>query len=265
MTANQQIQCLETSKSLLGTIDGLSLRFNDTGITAFQGVSLELIEDEIVAIIGPSGCGKSTFLKCVAGLLSASEGRVKWTSEKAPEQAFIFQDPTLLPWLTALGNVGVPLKLRGTSKAERKSRCEKAMREVLLDDFAGYYPKALSGGMKMRVSLARALTLQPELLFLDEPFGALDAMTRNQMNQLVLDLQRELGWTALMVTHSVNEAVYMADRVCVMSSTPGTIRSIVQIDLPKERTIELQSTPEYLRYVNQIRNLIGKEAATHEA
>ncbi len=245
-------------------IEGLGLHFKQTDKTAFRDIRLNLSRGEIVAIIGPSGCGKSTLLKTIAGLIQASEGGVSWHKNAKPELAFIFQDPTLLPWLTAFRNVEVPLRLRGATGSERKSRCEKAMQEVLLSDYAHYYPKALSGGMKMRISLARALSLDPELLFLDEPFGALDAMTRNQMNQLVLELQRELGWSALMVTHSVNEAVYMADRVCVMTASPGTFLETIEIHLPRHRTMALQSTPDYLHYVAHIRDLIGKEM-TNEA
>ena len=234
----------------------LGLQFRETGNTAFQSVNLDLRAGEIVAIIGPSGCGKSTLLKSIAGLLRPTEGNIQWAGDHVPELAFIFQDPTLLPWRTALGNVEVPLSLRGSSVAERRERCEQAMRDVLLDGFSDYFPKALSGGMKMRVSLARALTLNPQLLFLDEPFAALDAMTRNQMNELVLSLQRKSGWSVLMVTHSVHEAIFMADRVCIMSPSPGTLGEIIPIQLPRERKLELQTTPAYLDYVNSIRNQI---------
>ena len=241
------------------TLDHLGLQFEETGKTAFRDIHLNLNSSEIVAIIGPSGCGKSTLLKSIAHLLTPTSGTLQWHRGAAPEMAYIFQDPTLLPWLTAMGNVEVPLRLRGMTKAERTKRGRKAMQEVLLDDYANYYPKSLSGGMRMRISLARALTLQPELLFLDEPFGALDAMTRNQMNQLVLDLQRELGWSALLVTHSVQEAVFMADRVCVMTSAPGTFLETIEIELPRKRTIDLQSDPKFLEHVSHIRSLIGKE------
>lgn len=238
-------------------VSGLGLQFKETGNSAFRGVDLELQAGEIVAIIGPSGCGKSTLLKAIAGLLSASDGEIQWADPQAPELAFIFQDPTLLPWLTALGNVEVPLRLRGTAARVRRQRCEKAMQDVLLEGFSHYYPKSLSGGMKMRVSLARALTLNPQLLFLDEPFAALDAMTRNQMNQLVLSLQRKSGWSVLMVTHSVHEAIFMADRVCIMSPAPGTLSEILPISLPRERSLELQTQPAYLEYVNHIRTRIA--------
>ena len=243
------------------TLDKLGLHFVETGKTAFRNVDLTLGSGEIVALIGPSGCGKSTLLKSIANLLTPTGGSIAWRNGSAPELAYIFQDPTLLPWLTAIGNVEVPLRLRGVPKEERRTQCKKAIQEVLLGEYAHYYPKSLSGGMRMRISLARALTLKPELLFLDEPFGALDAMTRNQMNQLVLKLQRELGWSALLVTHSVQEAVYMADRVCVMTSAPGTLLETIDIHLPRERSMSIQSDPLFLDHVSHIRELIGKELA----
>lgn len=241
------------------TLDKLGLHFDETGKTAFRDVDLTLKSNEIVALIGPSGCGKSTLLKSIANLLTSTSGSIAWRHGSAPELAYIFQDPTLLPWLTAIGNVEVPLRLRGVPKEERMMQSKKAIHEVLLEDYAQYYPKSLSGGMRMRISLARALTLSPELLFLDEPFGALDAITRNQMNQLVLKLQRELGWSALLVTHSVQEAVYMADRVCVMTAAPGTLLETIDIKLPKERSISIQSNPVFLDHVSHIRELIGRE------
>ena len=258
MSETEQTFPATASESVV-TIAGLGLDFSETGKAAFHGIDLTLEKREIVAIIGPSGCGKSTLLKSIAGLLHPTAGSVQWHQDQHPEIAYIFQDPTLLPWLTALHNVELPLKLQGVSKKERLIQCKKAMTEVLLEDYGNYHPRALSGGMRMRVSLARALTLEPELLFLDEPFAALDAMTRNQMNQLVLELQKELGWSALMVTHSVIEAVYMADRVCVMTASPGTFKEIVPIELPSHRTMDHQTSGPFLEYVSHIRGLIGEE------
>lgn len=237
----------------------LGLSFQRGEHPAFRNISLEAKAREFISIIGPSGCGKSTLLKTAAGLIKPTNGSIEWETGDQPEIAFIFQDPTLLPWMTALENVELPLKLCGVSTPERKARCKQAMEKVLLGNYHHYYPKALSGGMKMRVSLARAMTLQPKLLFLDEPFGALDAITRNQMNQLLLELKEQQNWTALMVTHSVNEAVYMSDRVIVMTRSPGTIHAVLHIDLPHPRTESMQSDPEYIAYVQKVREWIGKE------
>jgi NitT/TauT family transport system ATP-binding protein len=261
MPSNPHRQKVKTPLKPVIRLHELGLSFRGGKHDAFWNISLEAKAGEFISIIGPSGCGKSTLLKTAAGLIKPTGGSIEWEAEKQPEIAFIFQDPTLLPWMTALGNVEVPLKLSGVSGPERKARCEQAMEKVLLGDYRHYYPKALSGGMKMRVSLARAMTLNPKLLFLDEPFGALDAITRNQMNQLLLELQEQQHWTALMVTHSVNEAVYMSDRVIVMTRSPGTIQTTLQIDLPHPRTELLQSHPEYIAYVQKIREWIGKEVS----
>lgn len=240
-------------------IQNLSLSFNDGFHYAFQGIDTSIQAGEFISIIGPSGCGKSTLLKTVAGLIQPTTGSLTWAQDQQPESAFIFQDPTLLPWKTALENIEVPLQLKKMSASERGPICEEAINRVLLDKFKDYYPKSLSGGMKMRVSLARAMTIHPQLLFLDEPFGALDAITRNQMNQLLLELKEQQSWTALMVTHSVNEAVYMADRVLVMTHSPGTVLTEIPIDLAHPRTEEMLMDPTYLNYVHDIRELIGKE------
>ena len=237
----------------------LGLDFDGGKHRAFREIDLEASEGEFISIIGPSGCGKSTLLKTAAGLIKPTRGQIEWASDEPPEIAFIFQDPTLLPWMTALKNVEVPLRLKGVNGSERRTRCEEAMDKVLLGNYRDFYPRTLSGGMKMRVSLARAMTLNPKLLFLDEPFGALDAITRNQMNQLLLELKEQQNWTALMVTHSVNEAVYMSDRVVVMTRSPGTIHGTLKIDLPHPRKEAQQSSPEYLAYVQQIRDWVGKE------
>lgn len=238
---------------------GLSLSFDGGTRAAYENIDLVAKPGEFITIIGPSGCGKSTLLKTTAGLIKPTSGSIEWENNTQPETAFIFQDPTLLPWMTALSNVDVPLKLKGMEKSKRTPICAKAIEKVLLGEYRDYYPNALSGGMKMRVSLARAMTLRPKLLFLDEPFAALDAITRNQMNQLLLDLKEQQNWTALMVTHSVNEAVYMSDRVVVMTHSPGTVMTTLPIHLPHPRTESLQSTPEYLEYVHHIRKWIGKE------
>ena len=247
----------EGKKNPLLRIRDLALHYSSTRRTAFERVDFELQVGEIIAIIGPSGCGKSSLLKTIAAVHQPSRGDIQWRNNKPPEWAYIFQDPTLLPWMTAMGNVEVPLKLRGIDKTERKRKCEEAIQRVLLQDAKSHYPKALSGGMRMRVSLARALSLQPELMFLDEPFGALDAITRNQMNELILRLQREAGWGAILVTHSVNEAVYLADKILVMSASPGSISEQIEIELPRDRKPSLQTESVFQDYVLDIRNRLN--------
>ena len=242
-------------------LEELGLSFSGSARPAFEDVAFAVRPREFVTLIGPSGCGKSTLLKSIAGLIQPTSGRARWAAGSQPEIAFIFQDPTLLPWMTALGNVEVPLRLRGVSRSERSDICRQAIDQVLLGGFERFFPRALSGGMRMRVSLARALTVHPAMLFLDEPFGALDAITRNQMNKLLMDLQLSQGWTGLMVTHSVNEAVFMSDRVLVMSSAPGRILHSVDIDLPRPRTDDMLAAPSYMEQVQRIRRWIGKEAA----
>jgi NitT/TauT family transport system ATP-binding protein len=241
------------------------LRVQDLGVAfprenkvAFQGISFGLRAGESLAVIGPSGCGKSSLLKVLAGLVAPTEGSFAWEGNGPPEAAFIFQDPTLLPWLNTLHNIEIPLRLRGVDAANRLERAKEAMEQVLLQACEALYPRALSGGMRMRVSLARALTIQPALLFLDEPFAALDAITRNQMNQLLLDLRAQQGWTSILVTHAVAEAVYLSDRVLVMGGSPGTLLADVPITLPHPRGPELQNDPEYHRHVAILRSILSR-------
>ncbi|MCG8525589.1 MAG: ABC transporter ATP-binding protein [Opitutales bacterium] len=240
----------------------LSLRYSGLDLPAFQNISTEVQRGEFVSVIGPSGCGKSTFLKALAHLIKASSGDFNWQGGDQPSIAFIFQDPTLLPWKTAQQNVEIPLQLQGVKKEDRQSIAAKVLEQVLLKEKANTYPKALSGGMRMRVSIARALSVEPEMMFLDEPFAALDAITRHQMNHLILELQNRQKWAALMVTHSVNEAVYMSDRVLVMSGTPGEIVDDVKIDLERPRVEEIQNSPEFLRHVQEIREILKKGRIT---
>ncbi|GAB2833116.1 ABC transporter ATP-binding protein [Actinocorallia aurea] len=213
------------------SVDRVSMRYA-TGTTALEDVSLSVGRGEFVAIVGPSGCGKSTLLRLAAGLEQPTEGSVALATESV---AFIFQDPTLLPWRSVRKNVELLTQLAKMPKDERARRVDAAVDAVGLTGFAKQLPKALSGGMRMRVSLARALALEPEVMLLDEPFGALDEMTRDEMQNQLLDLHRREEFTAMLVTHSVSEAVYLADRVVVMSARPGRISGVVEVGLPRDR------------------------------
>ncbi len=215
---------------------------------------------DFVSLIGPSGCGKSTVLKLISGLSPATSGDVTVLGT-APRrardrQAFIFQDATLLPWLTAQANVEVPLRLRGTAPAERAARALEHLRLVGLESAAGYFPRQLSGGMKMRVSLARALTMQPELLLLDEPFGALDEMTRQRLNEQLLELRERTRFAAVFVTHSVAEAVFLSNRIVVMAAHPGRVHAEVTVDFAYPRRAALRETTAFLEKVNEVSHLL---------
>ncbi len=201
-------------------LEGVSKRFGDT--VALDGVSLRLAPGQFTAVVGPSGCGKTTLLRIAAGLLVPDAGTV----DPAPGTAGVgicFQDPRLLPWRTALENVALPLEFGGASRAERRARAREALDRVQLADRAGALPAALSGGMRMRVALARALVTDPRLVLLDEPFGSLDEITRQELDDMLSALQADHGFTAVLVTHSIAEAVSLADEVVVLSRGPGRV------------------------------------------
>jgi NitT/TauT family transport system ATP-binding protein len=218
--------------------------------------SLSVQPGEFVSLIGPSGCGKSTLLRLVADLTSTTSGTVsvggRPPGDATTELAFVFQDPTLLPWLTVARNVELPLKLRGVSAAERAAVRERALDLVGLGEKSDAYPRQLSGGQKMRVSLARALSLSPMLLLLDEPFGALDEMTRERLNEELLQIREQHAWTALFVTHSVAEAVFLSTRVIVLSANPGRIHADIAVPFPYPRNGDLRLRPEFHALVGEV-------------
>ena len=225
-----------------------------------ENFTLAVRPGDFMSFIGPSGCGKSTVLKLVSGLSPWSHGELTVAGVKPRQardrQAFIFQDATLLPWLTARTNVELPLRLRGVSAAERVAKAEQMLALVGLAASQDFYPRQLSGGMKMRVSIARALTLAPQLLLLDEPFGALDEMTRNRLNEELLALRGQSPFTALFVTHSVAEAVFLSNRIVVMAAGPGRIHAEVKVDFSYPREPELRSRPEFQAKVNEVSRLL---------
>jgi NitT/TauT family transport system ATP-binding protein len=210
------------------TLEDVGKRFAN-GVAALSGLSFQVSEGEFVSLLGPSGCGKSTALRVIAGLLAPDHGAIRWQGAR-PELGFVFQEPTLMPWADALANARLPLDLKQASRAESEARAGRALARLGLGDFLHAYPRQLSGGMKMRVSIARALAASPRLLLMDEPFAALDEPTRQSLNDDLLKLSREDGITVIFITHSVMEASYLSDRVLVMSPRPGRVKG--EIILP---------------------------------
>jgi NitT/TauT family transport system ATP-binding protein len=215
---------------------------------------------EFITFLGPSGCGKSTLLKLVSGLTPASEGQVKvngMTPVSARElMSFIFQDATLLPWRTVAQNVGLGLELEYAARALRRERVEQMLELVGMQNVAHKYPRQLSGGMKMRASIARALVTRPRILLMDEPFAALDEMTRDRLNEELLRLYAEHKWTVLFVTHSVAEAVFLSTRIVILAPHPGRIAHEVQVDLPWPRTAETRESIEFEEAVTSTSRLL---------
>ncbi|GCB46222.1 ATPase component of ABC-type nitrate/sulfonate/bicarbonate transport system [Streptomyces sp. NL15-2K] len=219
------------------------------GTTALTGLELSIAPGEFVAVVGPSGCGKSTLLRLASGLDTATGGTVH---APADSLGYVFQDPTLLPWRTVLANVELPAELTGTPKAERRERALDALRLVGLEGFEKQLPGQLSGGMRMRVSLARALMARPSLFLFDEPFGALDEMTRLRMQEELQRIYAETGFAALFITHSVTEAVFLSGRVVVMSARPGRITASFDVPFPHPRPAELRYDPEFGRIAGEV-------------
>ncbi len=217
------------------------------GTIALAGLDLNVREGEFLSLLGPSGCGKSTVLRIIAGLAQPSTGVINWTTanHERPELGFVFQESTLMPWTSVFNNVWLPLRVAGLSKAQAAPRIEQALALVGLSGFAKSYPRELSGGMKMRVSIARALVLRPTLLLMDEPFAALDEITRFKLNNDLLRLKAELGTTVVFVTHSVYESVYLSTRIAVFAARPGRIIEQIHVDAPYPRNDEFRHTPQY--------------------
>lgn len=225
---------------------GLSLRYPG-GTLALDGADFSLAPGEFVAVVGPSGCGKSTLLRIAAGLESPTDGTVEIPADA--RTGFVFQDPTLLPWRTVAANVGLSLELQGRADP---AAVGAALELVGLSEFAAAYPRELSGGMRMRVSLARALVGAPRLLLLDEPFGALDDITRRRLGEELLAIWQREGWSALFVTHNVAEAAFLAQRVLVMSERPGRICASIEIPFDYPRSAELRAAPEFARICGEL-------------
>ena len=214
------------------------------GVRALDGASLDIEAGEFLSVLGPSGCGKSTLLRLIADLAEPTAGAIDWPHGR-PDLGFVFQEPTLMPWTTALTNVALPLKLRGVVRSEREARAAEALAGVGLQGFEKSYPRDLSGGMKMRVSIARALVTAPKLLLMDEPFAALDEITRRRLNTDLLELWQRTRFTAVFVTHSVFESVFLSQRIVVMSARPGRVRSELAIPAPYPRSEAFGTSADY--------------------
>jgi NitT/TauT family transport system ATP-binding protein len=216
-------------------------------------MNLDVGKGEFVSLLGPSGCGKSTALRIIAGLGEPTSGTIEWPLADSYDAAgnpdreigFVFQEPTLMPWATVAANVWLPLRLKGVSRRAAEDRIMEALRMVGLEAFAGAYPRELSGGMKMRVSIARALITRPKLLLMDEPFAALDEITRFRLNNDLLHLWEKSGWTVIFVTHSVFESVYLSERIVVMAARPGRVFRDMEVDAPYPREEEFRTSAAY--------------------
>jgi NitT/TauT family transport system ATP-binding protein len=229
----------------------------DTGVSALGPLDLDVKRGEFVSLLGPSGCGKSTALRLIAGLSTPSSGTVSVSHRDSESRAghsigFVFQEPTLMPWASVRDNVRLPLKLAHEPAAEADQRVGKALAQVGLSEFADAYPRELSGGMKMRVSLARALVTDPDILLMDEPFAALDEITRFRLNNDLLTLWRDLHKTIIFVTHSVFESVYLSQRVLVMTSRPGHLSAEFRIDTPEPRVEDFRMSAGYAEYCREV-------------
>lgn len=235
------------------------------GTLALRGLNLQIREHEFVSLLGPSGCGKSTALKLIAGLSDVSSGEIDWPRSRYdvrgnPERevGFVFQEPTLMPWATVFDNVYLPLRLAGVSKKDARDDIAAAIERVGLSGFEGSYPRELSGGMKMRVSIARGMITKPNLLLMDEPFAALDEITRFRLNNDLIDLWLSNSWTVVFVTHSVFESVYLSRRIIIMAARPGRIVGEIEIDAPYPRTEEFRTSADYADYCREVSMLLHR-------
>jgi len=231
------------------------------GTVALQDLNLQIVQGQFTSLVGPSGCGKSTVLRLIAGLGTASGGKITWGEEGLKNMAYVFQEAALMPWATVWQNVYLPLKLRGIPVAQAEPKIRECLSLVGLQGVEKRYPRELSGGMKMRVSIARALVTDPQVLLMDEPFGALDEITRSKLNNDVLDLWQQQRWTGIFVTHNIYEAVYLSHRVVVMAAHPGRVVSEVPIHEPYPRTEEFRTSALYNDYCRQISHALYQAMA----
>ena len=240
---------------------GLDLTFQtaDGPVQALSGVDLEIGRGDFVSFIGPSGCGKTTFLRVVAGLEHPTGGAITVNgmspddARRARAYGYVFQAAGLYPWRTIAGNVKLPLEIMGYARAEQEARAARVLELVELGGFANKYPWQLSGGMQQRASIARALSFDADILLMDEPFGALDEIVRDRLNEELLRLWAATGKTVGFVTHSIPEAVYLSTRIVVMSPRPGRITDVIESDLPAERPLDIRDTPEFLALAHRVR------------
>ena len=246
-------------------IDNVKKIYNSRNgeMIALNGVSLDIYETEFICVVGPSGCGKSTLLNIIAGLLEPSSGKVYCDGKEVvgtgTERGVVFQQYALFPWMTVKKNVMFGLNLQGIKGAEAEEKAMKYIKMVQLEDFLDHYPKELSGGMKQRVAIARAYAVNPSVLLMDEPFGALDAQTRTQLQSELLETWEKERKTCFFITHDVDEAIILAQKVIIMSARPGRIKEIVDINIPYPRTQETKMAPEFLELKNHIWSQVYQE------
>ncbi|MEI4491594.1 ABC transporter ATP-binding protein [Mameliella alba] len=239
------------------------------GVIALRNMNLTVNEGDFISLLGPSGCGKSTALKLVTGLMQPTSGRIDWAGEDgagekgAGDLGVVFQEPTLMPWARVMDNVYLPFRIRGVPFAEVRDEVLEVLRLVGLEKFQRAFPRELSGGMKMRVSIARALVTKPRLILMDEPFAALDEITRFKLNNDLLALREKIGCTVIFVTHSVFESVFLSDRVVVMAARPGRVIEELTVDAPYPRSEAFRTSAEYARYCRLASNALHR--ATGEA
>lgn len=241
---------------------GVSLVFQtaDGPVHALKDVDLQIRQGEFVSFIGPSGCGKTTFLRTIAALENPTTGQVHVNgmtaddARRARAYGYVFQAPGLYPWRTISGNISLPLEIMGFSKAERAERIARVLDLVELSGFGGKYPWQLSGGMQHRASIARALSFDADILLMDEPFGALDEIVRDRLNQALLELWAKTGKTIAFVTHSIPEAVYLSTKIVVMSPRPGRITRVIDSSLPRDRPLDIRDTAEFIEIAQQVRD-----------
>jgi NitT/TauT family transport system ATP-binding protein len=242
-----------------------SFDIGGTRLRVLDGLDLRVAEREIVAIVGPNGCGKSTLLRVASGLLPPDHGTVlafdSTVAGPEPRIGLVFQEPRLLPWRDILTNVAFPLELAGVERRTREARAREVLRLMGMEDFASAFPDQLSGGMAQRTALARALAPEPDVLLLDEPFSALDAMTRERLDQELLALWDKIGTTIVLVTHSISEAVFLSDRVLVMSPRPGRIVGDVSVEVPRPRMLSGRGATEFGMAADRIRSLLASVEA----
>jgi NitT/TauT family transport system ATP-binding protein len=251
-------------KAPLLVVDRVTLRYGGAdGVLALDDTSLDVAPNEFCVIVGPSGCGKSTLLYLIAGLADVTSGRImlgeRLVSEPGPDRGMVFQSYTLFPWLSVRDNIDYGPKRKGLQAKERTEIVDHYLQQIGLAPFAGHYPAQLSGGMKQRVAIARALANDPALLLMDEPFGALDSQTRGSMQKLLLKIWEQAQKTVLFVTHDIDEALLLGDRVLVMTARPGRIKTEIKVDLPRPRSMEMALEPEFITLKRRIIGLLHGE------
>jgi NitT/TauT family transport system ATP-binding protein len=251
------------------TVEDLSMEFVSRGqrLVALQNIDLDIAPGELFVIVGPSGCGKTTLLRILQGLASPTRGRIlvggKPVTGSGTDRGFVFQQDALYPWRSVLRNVGFGLELQGVAKAEVRARARAMIDLVGLNGFESHYPHELSGGMRQRVNLARALAIEPAILLMDEPFAALDALTRETMQHELLRIAAAAGTTVIFITHQIDESVFLGDRVAVFATRPGRLQEIIPIDLPRPRPPGIKQSPEFQSHVARIVRLIGTYESHH--